>query len=304
MRHGSGYFETLVQDSSDTKSFFWPNFLTRLTQVQFILPILVTILISILLAQFTVSTQFHSNSWVSLFDSADEVFVTLNIFFIILISIGSLFIFFRLFKKRRELAVRILVATFILSGILATLLFTKMLFNSLKLEFPLILIVVAIVTYIGAYFGYLVIVDSISNRMRNTLFIICSGILGSFFGVLVPTFPIMASLLLLSIVDILLIKRRTVEKIFGEMAYEKILTEISFSNKVWGIGIGDLTCYSIVVANTTANFGFLSSAVSFLLLLVGSVLSLKITLSKGRLPGLPISIVLGLLPAIIQIFFL
>jgi hypothetical protein len=287
-----------------TNQNFVSGFFSKMTHTRFILPIIFTIVISIILAQFTVFTQLDSNGSVSLFDSADEFFVTLNVFLIILISIVSLFLFFRLFKKRRELAVRILVATFIFSGILAVLLFTKLLFNTLNLQFPLLLIVVAIVTYIGAYFGYLVIVDSISNRLRNILFVICSGILGCFFGVLVPTFTIIVSLLLLSFVDIVLIKRKTVEKIFTKITYEKILTEVTFSNKQGGIGIGDLTCYSIIVANTAANFGFLSSALSLLLILVGSLLSLRITLSRGRLPGLPASIVLGLLPAIIHSLFL
>lgn len=284
--------------------FFESSCLAKINQAYFVLPILFTIIISILLAQFTVSAQVHSNNLASLFDSADEFFVTLNIVAITLISILSLFIFFHLFRKRRELAVRILVATFILSGILTTLLFTKLLFSTLKLESPIILIVVAIITYIGAYFGYLVIIDNISDRMRNILFVICSGILGSFFGVLVPPLPIIGSLLLLSFVDVVLIERKTVEKIFGEIAYEKMITEIAFSNKEWGIGIGDLTCYSIVVANTAANFGFLLGGFSLLLILVGSFLSLEITIRKGRLPGLPISIVLGLLPAIIQSIFL
>jgi hypothetical protein len=287
-----------------TNRNFVSSFFSKIIHRQFILPIMFTIMISIILAQFTVFTQLDSNGSVSLFGSADEFFVTLNVFLIILISIVSLFIFFRLFKKRRELAVRVLVATFIFSGILAVLLFTKLLFNTLNLQFPLLLMVVAIVTYIGAYFGYLVLVDSISNRMRNTLFIICSGILGCFFGVLVPPFTIIVSLLLLSFVDIVLIKRKTVEKIFTEIAYEKLLTEVTFSNKEGGIGIGDLTCYSIIVANTAANFGFLSSALALLLILVGSLLSLRITLSRGRLPGLPASIVLGLLPAIIHSIFL
>jgi hypothetical protein len=277
---------------------------SKITRTHFILPIIFTIMISIILAQFTVFTQLESNGSGSLFGAADEFFVTLNVFLIILVSMVCLFIFFRLFKKRRELAVRVLVATFIFSGILAVLLFTKLLFNILKLQFPLILMVVAIVTYIGAYFGYLVLVDSISNRMRNTLFVVCSGILGCFFGVLVPAFTIIVSLLLLSFVDVILIKRRTVEKIFTKMAYEKILTEVTFSSKEGGIGIGDLTCYSIIVANTAANFGFLSSALALLLILVGSLLSLRITLSRGRLPGLPASIVLGLLPAIIHSIFL
>jgi hypothetical protein len=287
-----------------TNQNFVSGFFSKMTHTRFILPIIFTIVISIILAQFTVFTQLDSNGSVSLFDSADEFFVTLNVFLIILISIVSLFLFFRLFKKRRELAVRILVATFIFSGILAVLLFTKLLFNTLNLQFPLLLIVVAIVTYIGAYFGYLVIVDSISNRLRNILFVICSGILGCFFGVLVPTFTIIVSLLLLSFVDIVLIKRKTVEKIFTKITYEKILTEVTFSNKQGGIGIGDLTCYSIIVANTAANFGFLSSTLSLLLILVGSLLSLRVTLSRGRLPGLPASIVLGLLPAIIHSIFL
>lgn len=284
------------------KNYFESNMLSKYTQVYFILPILFTIVIAILLAQFTVSIQ--QNSSIALFDSVDEFFIIINIFFIILISILSLFIFFRLFKKRRELAVRILIATFIISGILATLLFTKLIFNILKLEFPLILIVAALVTYVGAYYGYLVIVDNISNKTRNVLFIICSGVLGSFFGVLVPTLPIIISLLLLSIVDMYLIQRKTIEKVFGELTYEKMITEFTFSNKNWGIGIGDLTCYSIVVSNTSINFGFLFGATSFLLILIGSLISLRITFRNGRLPGLPISIVLGLLPATIHLFLM
>ena len=282
------------------ENYFDSNPLSKFTQVYFILPILLTIIIAILLAQFTISIQ--PNNSLTLFDSTDEFFIILNIFFIIVISIVSLFIFFRLFKKTRELAVRILVATFIMSGILATLLFTKLMFTTLELEFPLILIVAAIVTYIGAYFGYLVIVDNISNKTRNTLFVICSGVLGSFFGVLVPTFAIILSLLFLSIVDVYLIKKRTVEKVFGEIAYEKVITEITFSNKNWGIGIGDLTCYSIVVSNTGINFGFFFGTVSLLLILIGSFLSLRITFRNGRLPGLPISIILGILPALIHLF--
>jgi hypothetical protein len=285
-----------------SNNYFDSNALSKFAQVYFILPILLTIIIAILLAQFTISIQ--QNSSLTLFDSTDELSIIVNIFFIIIISIASLFIFFRLFRKRKELAIRIMVATFIISGVLATLLFTKLVFNTLKLEFPIILIVAAIVTYIGAYFGYLVIVDNISNKTRNTLFIICSGILGSFFGVLVPTFAIVLSLLLLSLADVYLIKKKTVEKVFGEIAYEKMITEITFSNKNWGIGIGDLTCYSIVVANTAINFGFLLGTVSLLLILVGSFLSLRITFRRGRLPGLPISIILGLLPAIIHLFLM
>lgn len=282
------------------KKIFGINLTLQSKKFWVILPIIITIAISILLAQFTVSVLFSSN--ISLFDRTDQVAIATNVVIILLVSIFGLLFFFRLLKKKREIAIRFLVATFIISGVLAALLFIKLLFNALELEFPLILLVATIITYIGAYFGYLVIVDDLSCRMRNALFILCSGILGSFFGVLMPPSLIIVSLFILSVLDIILIKNKTVEKILGQITYEEILSEISFSNKEWGIGIGDLTCYSIVVANTAINFGIVFGALSLFLILVGSIVSLKIVFAKERLPGLPISIILGLLPAIIRIF--
>ena len=247
--------------------------------------------------------QKYSNNLTPIFDSANDFFATFNIFIIVLVSITSLFIFFRYFKKRQEIVVKILVATFILSGILSTLVFTKLIFTYLSFESPLILIVVAIITYIGAYFAYLVIVDAISNRVKNILFVVCSGALGAFVGVVVPTLPIIVISLFFSMVDLFLINRRTFEKIVGEVAYEKLITEIAFSNREWGIGIGDLTSYSIVVANTLVNFGILIGFFSLLLFLSGSLLSYIMTLRYGRFPGLPISMVLGLIPLIFFSFF-
>jgi len=102
---------------------------------------------------------------------------------------------------------------------------------------------------------------------------------------------------------IFLIKRKTVEKIVGEATYEKLITGITFSNKEWGIGIGDLTCYSIVVSNTSLNFGILTGGLSLLMISIGSFLSLALTIKMVRIPGLPIAMVLGLLPSIILSFF-
>ncbi len=242
--------------------------------------------------------QFEGGNSTSLFLGVDEFFATLNIFVIILISITSLFLFFRLFRKRQEFAIKILVATFILSGILSTLLFAKLIFNSLSLESPIILIIVGFVTYIGAYFAYLVLVEALSERMKNLLFVICSGALGSFVGILVPTIPIIGISLFFSFADLILIKKKSVEKILGVAAYDKLIVEIAFSDKNWGIGIGDLTCYSIIVSNTSANFGILTGVFSLLMILIGTLLSYVMTLRRGIFPGLPITVVLGLIPLI------
>jgi hypothetical protein len=282
------------------KNIFESSVTTKLNKFEFIIPILFTIIISSFLSYFVFFLEFEENNSFSLLYGLEDFFALLNIAIIILISITSLFIFFRLFRKKQKLALKILVAAFILSGILSTLLFVKLMFNSIFMESPVILIIAAFVTYIGAYFAYLVMVEALSERMKNLLFVICSGALGSFVGVLVPSMPIILVSLFLSAIDLILIKRKSVEKIFGKSEYEKLIVGIAFSNNQWGVGIGDLTCYSMVVSNTFANFGVLGGVVSLFLILFGSYLSLLMTLRRGRFPGLPITLVLGLIPLIIM----
>lgn len=282
-------------------SSFGFHSLAKVNKLHFMLPILFTIILAIFFAFFVLSLAFQGFPS-SLFAGDNKFFVELNIFIIVGVSLTSLIIFFYYFRKRPELAVRLFVASFILSGILSTLLFVKLVFTSMSLEFPLILLIVALITYVGAYFAYLILVDSLSDRTRNLLFVFCSAALGSFVGIIVPPFLVIGISLCLSVVDLFLIKRKTLEQFVGKAGYEKILSQVAFSSKQWGIGIGDLTCYSIVVANTLLNFGFIAGGLSVLMVLVGSFMSLILTLRMIRVPGLPISITLGLLPSIILSF--
>jgi hypothetical protein len=279
------------------------HFAAKIDRVDFMLPIFFTIIISIVLASFVLLVQLQVVHSTHIFDGVDEFFAPINIFSISLVSITSLLIFLRLLKKRRELALKILVSTFILSGILSTLLFTKLIFIYLELESPILLIVMAFITYIGAYFAYLVFVEALSDRKKNILFVICSAALGSFIGILVPTLPIIFSSIFLSIADLILIKKQTVEKMVGKVTYEKLITGITYSNMEWGIGIGDLTCYSVVVSNTAVNFGVLAGGLSLLMISIGSLLSLAMTMRIVKIPGLPVPMMLGLLPSILMLFY-
>jgi hypothetical protein len=279
------------------------RFSVKINKLYFLLPIFFTILISLIYAQFVLLAQTYSNSSTFTLEGYSEVFIALNIFAIAIVSAISLFIFFRILKTRREVALRILVATFIIGGMLSTLLFGKHIFILLNLGSPLFLLVVAVVAYVGTYFAYLAFVEALSDRARNTLFVVCSGTLGSFLGVLVPILAVIGVSLLLSVADIALIHRNTVEKIVGESEYEKLIMKLAFSNREWGIGIGDLTCYSMVVSNALVVFGFFTGAMSLLLILLGSLISLTLTLRVARLPGLPIPVTLGLLPSIALLFF-
>ena len=265
------------------------------------LPILFAIIVSLICAQFVLLSEPIRNS-PALFDGMSEFLVVINVFIIAILSMVSLFVFFRIFNKNPHFALRIVVAAFILGGMLSTLLFGKLVFSLLHLNSPLLLIVVAFVAYVGVYFAYLSIVDALSDRMKNLLFVFCSGALGSFLGVLLPAVPVVGISLFLSVLDFLLIRRKTVENIVGEETYEKLVFNVAISNEDWGIGIGDLTCYSMVVSSTSVTFGFSIGMVSLLLILLGSLISITLTLRRVRLPGLPIPVALGLIPSIMLFF--
>lgn len=275
----------------------------KINRLQFMFPIFLVIFISSIYAQFVLLTEPIGENSTPLFESFNQFFVALNILIIVVVSIASLFVFFHFLRKKWEFTVKILAASFILGGVLSTLLFGKLVFTLLGLESPLFLLIIALVGYVGAYFAYLVMVDALSNRMKNFLFIICSGALGSFIGVLLPPIPVIGILLVLSILDLVLINRKTVEKKVGEANYEKLILKVAVSNQDWGIGIGDLTCYSIVVSNTLANMGLLAGTLSLLLILLGSFLSLVLVIRMVRIPGLPIAIFLSLLPSITILLF-
>jgi hypothetical protein len=273
----------------------------NINRLYFMLPIFFAILLSAICAQFVLFAEPIRGSNI-FFDGISELLVAIDIIIITLVSIVSLFVFFRVFKKRPEFALKILVVAFILGGVLSTLLFGKLVFTLLGLSSPVFLVVVAIVAYAAAYFAYLVIVDALSDRMKNLLFVICSGVLGSFLGVLLPTVLVIGISVFLSVLDIILIKRKTVENIVGKKSYEKLVINVTFSNQDWGIGIGDLTCYALVVSNALVTFGVFAGFISLFLILIGALISLALTIRRFRLPGLPIPVTLGLLPSVILLF--
>ena len=85
----------------------------------------------------------------------------------------------------------------------------------------------------------------------------------------------------------------------GEAKHEKIIIEMAFQTNEWGIGIGDLICYSMIVSSTSANYGILVGSLSLLFILTGALFTMKLTAKQRQVPGLPIATTLGLLPSIL-----
>lgn len=274
-------------------------FSTRLSNASFLYPIFFTIIISMVLVQLILLVNsYHERPLLSL----QKSFTTSTILNLLVVSVLSaivLFILFRIRKISNETAAKALIAMFIEGGMLAILLFGKLLFISLGLETPIFLIFVAVVAYIGTYFAFLAFVDSLSQKARNRLFVISSGSLGSFLGLLIPILPVIGISIILAITDIFLIQTAFFQRMLGEAKHEKIIIEMAFSTNEWGIGIGDLICYSMIVSSTSANYGILVGSLSLLFILTGALLTMKLTAKQRQVPGLPIATALGLLPSIL-----
>ena len=270
-------------------------------EVRFLFPILFAIVVSMVLVQLILLVRpFGDETLLSLQSSFNESAIW-NLLIVTIIFGVFLFLLFRIRRIRNEMAAKVLIALFIEGGMLSILLFGKLVFTLLELASPIFLIFVAIVAYFGTYFAFLAFVDGLSREGRNRLFVISSGSLGAFIGILLPTLPVIGIAILLAIADTFLIQTRFFQRVVGEVEYEKMIIEMAFSTSEWGIGIGDLICYSMIVASTLANFGIIAGGFSIILIVLGALLTIKLATSHFRVPGLPISTLLGLLPSLILI---
>ncbi|MCK4634195.1 hypothetical protein KAT42_05115, partial [Candidatus Bathyarchaeota archaeon] len=76
---------------------------------------------------------------------------------------------------------------------------------------------------------------------------------------------------------------------------------ISFSFRGVHVGLGDLTFYSMLVSRIFLSYGWLALVAATFGVLLGSFLSFKMVEKKGMFPGLPFSVLLGLLGAFLVV---
>jgi len=270
----------------------------KTSRLNFVIPIFFTILIAIVFSQLVLLSQpYNEEALFLLFNY--EIFSPLNLFIMTISIVIILFLFLRAVKTGKEIAVRILVSFYILAGCYSMLLIGRLVFFMSGSDSQLLLLVPAAATFVGMFGAFLVFIDSISRKARNRLFVVSSGAFGALMGVVVPATYVLTTLIALSIADMILVLKRSVQKTFGETKYEELLQQLTFSTREWGIGIGDLVCYSIIAANTSVYFGVYAGIISLALILFGSYITIKMAAKQTRFPGLPIPIGLGLLPSII-----
>jgi len=216
--------------------------------------------------------------------------------FVMLTGFGAFMIYLFMKRKMKNLirfliGFAITVVTFFLSNIYLWMLFS--LVNAADVELLAFMDAVLVTAIVD------VELFTLHNIGSELVILALGGALGTFLGASIPTISAVLILLFLAAYDIFAVFRGPV----GKIAVEGLdyLHGLSFSFKDIQMGLGDLTFYSMLAAHALIFFGPWASVGGIIGVLIGSFLSFKMLEKKGMFPGLPFSIILGLVGVLVAV---
>ncbi|MFX0132717.1 MAG: hypothetical protein ACFFDN_03630 [Candidatus Hodarchaeota archaeon] len=188
--------------------------------------------------------------------------------------------------------------------------FLTVIFNIRYSDIPLTIISIVL----GVLITYQLFSENASDRRKNISLLIIGGALGSFLAIWLPSWTAFLMLALFSIWDIYAVKKGPIKQIIelNQKDEESYLKQLSFGSAEWEIGLGDLVFYTMLTSHILyncrvpytyfsflMNYGIVISLVPFFVSILGVFIGVKITFKllekRKMLPGLPISIGLGIL---------
>jgi hypothetical protein len=243
-----------------------------------------TLLISLSEVELTSVTVLPETGYGPLFNAA---------VFVLAAGLGATMIYF-LLKKGVHRFIRLLmsVAFSVLSFSLVVL-YSELFLLITGLEISFILV------FLLACFVSVFVVWQVSFKdgtVHKVVILALGGATGTLLGASIPILSSVLILLLLAVYDVVAVFRGPVGKIAAKGL--EYLPGASFSFKDIHVGLGDLTFYSMLVSRMFLSFGWEACVAATLGVLLGAFLSFKMVEKKGMFPGLPFSIVLGLLAAL------
>jgi presenilin-like A22 family membrane protease len=141
---------------------------------------------------------------------------------------------------------------------------------------------------------------------RNSVFygvivMVFGGALGAFLGASIPYWSAILILILLAFYDVIAVFKGPL----GKLAVNGMgrLRGIVFSFKEIQMGLGDLTFYSMLTSRMLFSFGWLACFAALIGVLFGSFLGFKMLERNRVFPGLPFSVIFGLVASYVVIAF-
>lgn len=259
-------------------------------------PILASLLFG-MLCTFLISTSSIELHRITILPE-DNIGPLLNAgYFVVLVGIGASLLYLLLKRKSHKLIT--LITGFALTTAVFMLSFIYLFAALSRFSIPhietFILISSLLITILVDF-----TIFRVKSRVYNLIALCLGGALGSFLGVSIPTLSAIFILCFLAVYDVFAVYRGPVGKI-ARSGLDK-LRGLSFSFKDIQIGLGDLTFYSMLTSRVFSDSGLIFCFASTVGVLIGVFLAFKMLEKKGMFPGLPLPIVLGLIPLIISLY--
>ena len=276
-------------------------------------PIFITLSIAILLATIGIVSGITIEG--TPFSEAEGGVFSglLNALFYTLFAIIGITIVYIAIKYGKEKILRIiLMMCFGFMGVFL-IFFYSFLFLTIFGSYDLIyLILISIFSlFFGLYLTYILFSEKSSLSKKNTVLLLYGALIGAFLGIVLPTWTAFLFVGILSIYDIIAVFRGPIKKII-EMTEEdedtNLPVDMTYATRNWEIGLGDLAFYSMLSTHTLLlgfqidfllDFGLIGAIIpcfaTTLGIILGAFFTFQLLKKREMLPGLPISIGLGIL---------
>lgn len=259
----------------------------------YIIPILVSLLISISCAFLISQSKVELTSLTILPESGYGPLFNATIF-VLATGFGATMIYF-LLKRGVHRFLRFLMGImFAVLTFSLVILYSELIFVIINLELSL-----EVFFLLASFATAFVILEVFLKRGKVSEIIVLAigGATGTLLGASIPTFSAVLILLLLAVYDVITVFHGPVGKIAAKGLEH--LPGASFAFRNIYVGLGDLTFYSMLVSHVLLSFGWETCVAATFGVLAGSFLSFKMVEKRGVFPGLPLSVLFGLLASLI-----
>jgi len=218
---------------------------------------------------------------------------------LIFMSVLALSVLLYELKRHGEHAARLLMSGIAAAGVLSGLILLQLLMEPYigggAAFYPL----AAPLAYLGLYSSFRYYTGSLSERQAGLLLTVSAALLGSMLGTFFPTTFTLVLLVALSFLDVVFIETNILGRTVGLQRISSLLSVTTLPISEFGVGLGDLLVYSILVTSSFIRGGAYVALATVALILLGVIATIRITKSRHTVAGLPIPILLGLAPTIL-----
>ncbi len=262
----------------------------------YVIPIFASLLVSVFCAFLILQSQMMLNP-LTIFPERGYGPVFNATIFVLASGLGATMIFF-LLKYNLQRFIRLLMAiAFSILIFFLVIFYAELVFVIVNIEFSFT------VSLFLALLATIFVLWEIFVRkgwFYEVFILVLGGATGTLLGASIPTISAILILLLLAVYDVIAVFRGPVGKIAAKGLEN--LPGASFSFKNMNVGLGDLVFYSMLVSHMLLNFGWEICIAAIFGVLLGSFLSFKMVEKKGMFPGLPFSILFGLLASVVVLW--